>query len=41
MILFRGKAKGLTFKALLYAYYWTYARDIEQLEEADFYERRN
>ena len=36
MILYNGKAKGLTFKALLYRVFWTLARPIEQLEAVDF-----
>ncbi len=36
MIIFRGKAKNMTFKMLLYIFYWTLARPVEQLEPADF-----
>jgi len=36
MILYTGKAKGLTFKALLYRIFWELARPIERLKPEDF-----
>ncbi len=36
MIIYRGKAKELTFKRLLWNAFWKLARPIELLEETDF-----
>ena len=36
MILYIGKAKGLTFKALLYRVFWELAKPIEELNPEDF-----
>ena len=36
MIIHSGKAGDYTYKALLYALFWVYARPIEQLEAVDF-----
>lgn len=36
MIIYQGKAKNLTFKALLYQVFWVLARPIERLEPGDF-----
>ena len=36
MKIYSGKAKHLTYKALLYNVYWLLARPVERLEPADF-----
>jgi hypothetical protein len=36
MEIYRGKAKDLTYKRLLYIVYWELARPIERLEPTDF-----
>lgn len=36
MLLYVGKAKDYSFKALLYRVFWTLARYIEPLEAGDF-----
>jgi len=38
MIIYKGKAKGITFKRLLYTAFWQLARPIELLEVTDFSE---
>lgn len=36
MLIYAGKAKDYSFKALLYRVFWTLARPIEPLEAVDF-----
>lgn len=36
MLIYSGKAKHYSFKALLYIAFWQLARPIEQLEAVDF-----
>ncbi len=36
MMVYKGKAKNLDFKTILYIAFWQLARPIERLEVADF-----
>ncbi len=36
MLVYNGKAKGMTLKTLLYIEYWVLVRPIEKLEARDF-----